>query len=118
MKYLLFSLIFLFVFSGLSHALMWSPDDPNRPKVMPESSAMSSESSSKDQEMTKNNDMNNQESTQRYQNKNVQIANKNMNVTNQNYEETTPVVFYLQMFAILIGVIFSLFLFFKILRSR
>ncbi len=116
MKYLFFALIFLFVFSGVSHALMWSPDDPNRPKVMPESGAMSSESSNSAQGEVSV-DSNNQHINQTSQIQNSTI-NQNSNKDSQNYQAISPNAFYLQMSAVFIGVIFSLFLFFRILKSK
>ncbi|AEE15025.1 hypothetical protein Thena_1410 [Thermodesulfobium narugense DSM 14796] len=116
MKYLLLSLIFLCILSGVSHALMWSPDDPNRPKVMPESSTMSNKSSNSSQgEATLHS--NNQHINQSSQMQNY-AANQNSNIVSQNYKAISPNAFYLQMLAIFVGVVFSLFLFFRILKSK
>jgi hypothetical protein len=108
--------VLLVIFSGVSNALMWSPDDPNRPKVMPENNAMSSKSTNNGQEKSINNS-NVQHITQSNQSQDL-TAKQNVNSANQNYQTTSPDIFYFQMLAIFIGVIFSLFLFFKILRSR
>ncbi|MGC8483518.1 MAG: hypothetical protein ACP5OE_07740 [Thermodesulfobium sp.] len=116
MKYLLFALIFLLVMSGTSHALMWSPDDPNRPKVMPESSTMSNKSSNSSQGEVAL-DSNNQHINQSSQMQNYS-SNQNSNIVSQNYKAISPNAFYFQMSAIFIGVIFSLFLFFRILKSK
>jgi hypothetical protein len=96
---------------------MWSPDDPNRPKVTPDNSSMSSESPNSSQEEN----VNNHNITQPSQSQNpatTQRVNQNLNAPQHNFQVIGPDIFYLQMFAVFIGIIFSLFLFFKILRSK